>query len=168
MAGPQSLAEQVSDRIAKVQGARSDAIVTLKGRFWQSEATKQALSVLERDAIGVGGWSQRGTDALAAGKEPAGAGWPGWIKAGDILLDGIADQVGEAEHATLENITQTVADVKADVARVASKAAKTAKAVGAVAGDVAGAATKPLLPVLGIAAVGLVALAALKFGGGRK
>lgn len=165
MAGPLSLQEQVATNIATVRAARSSAIQKLEGRFWQTDAVEAALSVLKRDTIGVEAWASRGVDGVAAGKAPGAGGWVGWIDAGKVLLDGIASQVDEANTATLANIEQTTADVKADVKRVGAKAAATAKAVGGAVGDTAAATLKPLMPALSIGVLALGALALLKFGG---
>jgi len=97
-------------------------------------------------------WRTRGIDAAKTGKPPnANNSWADWTKAGQILADGAADQLGETKWilpAIAETLAKAPSHVKEDVKKGA-----------AVVGDVAAGAAEGFLSkawwVVGIALIGL-------------
>lgn len=159
----ETLTEQVEQRISTVRDRHTDALAELAGRWLQTDAVEASANALRtlRNPIEI--WANKGTTAVETGGAPGAAGWPGWIKAGDELMHGIAEIRGLATSETLGAIKATAADVERDAEAVARKAQRVARAtaatVGGAAGDLVAPAAKALtIPLI---VVGLVAVAAV-------
>lgn len=159
-----TLAEQVEDRIGDVERALANAIGELEDRWYQSDAVEASVSALRSLRGPINLWATNGRSALPSGT-PGKAGWPGWLKAGDTHLAGIAEIQGLATSETLENLELTAAGVRDDSVKLAKRAGETAKKTlmqaSAAVGESAGAIARPLALPLGLLAIGLVAVAVI-------
>lgn len=158
-----SLAEQVDQRIDQVNDAHAAALAELRDRFFQTDAVEAATAALKSLRPPIDAWADKGAAALAGGGQPGAAGWPGWIRAGQELIDGIGDIHNLGVTQTLADITATKRDIERDTADVAKKIGRVAKSTALEAVDVAGKATSAIATPLALplAVVGIVAVGAL-------
>lgn len=174
---PLSLLEQVNKQISTVDSAAAAAISELENKWFPTDFEKSSASEirgLKNSAIPA--WAKLGRDAASADKLPGSNGWPGWLKAGEVFLQGIKDASDAADGAQLQAIIEVAKAAPAHVGEdITTAVRKTAKfsgeivgTVGAAAGGAVGstvaATLKPLWPVLLLVGAG----AALYLGGVRK
>jgi len=162
---PDSFQKQIDDRITQVRLAHRQAIGELESKWWRGATEDKWLDALRSLTGRIDAWAQNGNEGA-----PGKAGWPGWLKSGQILLDGVASMMAgsalDVRQRKLALITDIPRHAPKDVARAAKKSAKVATKVAASAakatGEIAAAGVAPLLlPLLAIGGVGLVAYMAL-------
>lgn len=114
------LPAEVKADVEKVRKALSSALSATN-----DSPAHDALAALSAP---IEAWAKRGTDAAATrAKVPSANGWPGWVKAGTVYLDGIEDITKEGAHYILDAITAQALDVPATAAQTVHAAAHVVK-----------------------------------------
>jgi hypothetical protein len=159
---PQIIA-QVEDRASTVQKAVTQAQAQLFTKFLGGDAAAAAASALNGLKPSIDAWAERGRSAAKAGKLPttstgAASTWAKWIAVGDSYLSGINEITHAGLDATLDLITESIAAVPAQTAKVvkqvATVATKVASEAAAATGTVTASLIRPLLiPLLAVVAV---------------
>lgn len=149
-----SVADTVRGNVAAVRGARQRGIDELSAKWFKSDAEDSALAQLRGTfGVSIDRWATEGETAAKGASPPGAGGWPGWVTAGQILSDGVADMVGWSQGERLAEIIETVkaapavtAEAVHTAAKATAKAAK--KAVGEIAGTAGEVASGVLAPLL--------------------
>jgi hypothetical protein len=164
MAEPQLIAN-VDGTIAKVREAQRAGIAKLDGRWFGGDAGVAGLRSLTPK---IDEWASRGQAAAKSGKTPSANGWPGWVKAGEILIDGLEKIAEESLAAPLKIFGEVVSEAPATSAKfveqVAKKTGKAAgealsgvtSAVGAGVGNLIRPLILPIVLIALVAAGGLI------------
>jgi len=161
MAAEPQLIANVESTIAKVREAQRAGIAKLDGRWFGGDAGMAGLRSLTPK---IDEWAKRGQDAAKSGKTPSANGWPGWVKAGDILIDGLEKIAEESLAEPLKIFGEVVAEAPETSAKFVGKIAKkTGEAAGEALSGVTSAVgvgignlIRPLiLPIVLIAIVGV-------------
>lgn len=122
------LASEVEGDCKKVLSAYADALANIS-----PEAATGIAGMKPR----IDDWCKRGRDAAATrDKTPGPNGWPGWVKAGTIYLDGIEEIYKEGKAVKLDAITAQALNVpKTTVDATVKAVAKVQKKVEQAAHD---------------------------------
>ncbi len=133
---------EVASDIKRVNKAYDEGVAAIKSAWFGNE---ESISGITSMRTPIDKWAERG---IAAAKTPTGTpsngGWPAWVKAGQVFLDGIADIRGMGTRDKLDAITAQARDMPKTTAETAAKgvtkAAKATVAAASLAMDVGGAA----------------------------
>lgn len=169
-----TLEQQVRDTINRVRKRADNVVSSLQSSFWGrlgtdgAEAAISAINTIRRGPLPR--WERQGLDALKAGNAPGKNGWPGWVKAGNIILDGIEEIADDGRNETLASFVDAnkaaTKEAVETVERIAKKAASLPLEIAKTAGEAQSALIKPLIPVLIVVGLGAIAWA-LGPGGAR-
>ncbi|MCK9629638.1 MAG: hypothetical protein M0R37_13735 [Bacteroidales bacterium] len=149
-----SVASDIELNVSRVEGENRKALDTLNGKWFKSSDTEAAISALTSLKKTIAAWATRGRNAVkaGAGKMPPEK-WSGWVKAGEVFIDGIHDLGEFGAKSSLVDIADTTVEAVKDAPKQVARAVKaTAKAVGETAGAVV---TPLLLPLVVIAAIAI-------------
>lgn len=159
---PQPIADQVEERIRKVEEAANRAQFALQGQTgWfgsgmtsEAEASHSAIKQLREGSINP--WSARGRKHARENTDPPGRGWVGWTDQGNLYLEQLPEIEGLAKTGRLQNLEATVVSVIKDTAALPGKAISgAAKTVGEGANTLLSPIFGKLMVVAGIALAGL-------------
>lgn len=158
----EALIKQVNENVVEVWGIYDKGIYKLDSG-WTTDEEEEGIKAIKALEPRIKSWANLGLGAAENDGEPGVNGWPGWIKSGETIAQGIAEIASLAESARLENIVTTAKETGETVVKMGETVKKTVKAsvreIGEATGETVASALKPA--ILPIAALGLVAIGVL-------
>ena len=114
---------EVADRTRQVRQAAVAAITALDNQFLGGQAADESIAVIRALQPNIEAWALRGEDAAGKSVIPA-SGWDGWLRAGQVFLDGIHDVHDLGKDGALASLSAQVADSPRETLKAVERARK--------------------------------------------